>query len=372
MSLNRYVYYSAVIGGWAAYLAWLVAEMFLVRGERAVGLTGTLLAGALVGAAVGAGLKLVSGMAGAEWRQQIKSLWPGLVGGGIGGALGGLFGAVLYDKLALPPAVEWLPRALGWMLMGVGIGLAEGIYEQSSRKIRNGLIGGALGGLVGGVLFDRIALVGSDMPSRAVGFVCLGLAVGGMIGLAHVVLKEAWLTVLDGYRPGRQLILTADVTTLGRGDYLPLPFLGYGSREVETEHVRITRRSSGQFLAEDNHTRIGTVVNSQRIDGPVTLRDGDLLRLGSNIVRFNHRRRDASRDDIPIRGIEPPGGPPGGLPRGRPAGSISAPPPPPGGVSPSPSAPPPVGTSPPASRPSPSPPPPGGSPRIPPPPPPPS
>ena len=33
MSLNRLIYYSAVIGGWSAFLGWMVSEYLLSRGE---------------------------------------------------------------------------------------------------------------------------------------------------------------------------------------------------------------------------------------------------------------------------------------------------------------------------------------------------
>ena len=128
--------------------------------------------------------------------------------------------------------------------MGLGIGAVDGLYERSNSKIRNGLIGGGIGGLLGGLLFDPIQNLitsQSGMSSRATAFVILGICIGAMIGFTQVVLKEAWLTVLDGYRAGRQLILGQVVTYLGRGDHLPLPFLGPMNLELETEHVKITR-----------------------------------------------------------------------------------------------------------------------------------
>ena len=50
MSLYRFVYYSAVIGGWAAFIAWLLAETLVLRGENSVGFGQTVVSIALVGA----------------------------------------------------------------------------------------------------------------------------------------------------------------------------------------------------------------------------------------------------------------------------------------------------------------------------------
>jgi len=79
----------------------------------------------------------------------------------VGGAVGGLLGDILFTSFHLP-------RAFGWMIMGAGIGVVEGIYERSPAKLRNGLIGGAIGGLAGGFLFDPIlALIGSNSARAA-------------------------------------------------------------------------------------------------------------------------------------------------------------------------------------------------------------
>jgi hypothetical protein len=320
MSLNRFVYYCAVTGGWAALAAWLVAEWLFFRGDAwgaaLPGIVRDTLTAAIVGGVLGVGMWVVAGMTNARWAQLLKRARLGLVGGLLGGGLGGLVGAFLYSYVGAP-------RAFGWLIMGMGIGVAEGLYEHSRRKIRNGLIGGTIGGLLGGLLFDWIAVARSDMSGRATAFVILGLSVGVLIGLTHVVLKEAWLTVLDGYRPGRQLILSKDTTILGRAEHLALPFLGHADSELEPEHARITRQPNGQYLIEDNRTQIGTLVNSQPIHGPIVLRDGDLVKLGTNIVRFNHRHRRGQRGDStpgqarPGAGlpISPPPPPPVGYPR---------------------------------------------------------
>ncbi len=292
MSLNRFIFYCAVSGGWAALLAWMTAEWLFFRPHAwcgvAPGVVRDTLTAALVGGVLGSGLGIVSGMTNAQWQTLVRRAGMGLLGGVLSGGVGGLVGSVLY----------WLrfPRAVGWLVMGAGIGVAEGLYERSRRTMRHGLIGGALGGFFGGWLFEGIAGARLEMSGRATAFVVLGLSVGALIGLAHVVLKEAWLTVLDGYRPGRQLILNKDVTALGRAEHLALPFLGHADGELELEHARIVRRPDGQYMLEDCGGRLGTLVNSQRIQGSVSLHDNDVIKLGTNIVRFNHRQRTNTKE----------------------------------------------------------------------------
>ena len=107
------------------------------------------------------------------------------------------------------------------------------------------------------------------MSSRATAFVILGVCIGALIGLAQVILRDAWLTVLDGYRPGRQLILSHAVTVVGRAEHLPLPFIGPMNKDVELEHLKILRQPNGSYLLENNRSRIGTRLNDQTVQEKV-------------------------------------------------------------------------------------------------------
>jgi FHA domain len=289
MSLKRLIYYSAIIGGWSALLGWMVSEFSL---NPDGGRLSTTLTCALVGAAIGMGLNLVAGMANARLTQQLKRVLPGLLAGGVGGAVGGYLGDILVALIGIKF------RAIGWLVMGAGIGVVEGLYERSPAKLRNGLIGGAVGGLIGGFLFDPIfALMASSsrgMSSRATAFVILGMCIGILIGLVKVVFKDAWLTVLDGYRPGRQLILADAQTVLGRAEYAALPFMGPNDAAIDLVHARIVRQPNGRFTLEDNKSREGTRLNNVRIDAPAILNDGDVIRVGYNSIKFSERHRRAS------------------------------------------------------------------------------
>lgn len=283
MSLGRLVYYSAVLAGWAAFLAWAAME-FTVYGRLPEGVLAVALAGA-VGAAIGCAVNVAAGLGQGDATTVGGRALFGLAGGAIGGAVGGAVGNFAFQL--------GLSRAIGWMLMGIGIGVIDGLQERSASKLRNGLIGGATGGLIGGLVFDPlVALVGSatGMSSRAAALVVLGLAVGACIGLAQVVLKEAWLTVVDGYRPGRQLILSRPVTTLGRAEYLPLAFIGPMNADIGPEQVKISRHVDGGFVLEDHGGGALVAINRKGVAGAARLMDGDVIKLGPNLIRFNERR----------------------------------------------------------------------------------
>lgn len=287
MSLNRLIYYSVIIGGWSAFIGWWFSEMLLEDSTVLSDVMKVAMSCALVGAAIGAGLNLVAGMVNARWKQQSQRVVIGLLTGGIGGGLGGFLGQVLFNSFGLP-------RAIGWAVMGAAIGTVEGLYDRSPAKLRNGLIGGAMGGLAGGLLFEPIFKLfasNSGMSSRATAFVILGMFIGLLIGLIKVVLRDAWLTVLDGYRPGRQLILAEGETLIGRAEYAALPFAGRGDDALELIHARVLRQADGSYLVEDNQSKQGTSVNRVRINGRAPLKDGDILTIGSNSIRFSEKSR---------------------------------------------------------------------------------
>ena len=308
MSFGRLVYYTAILAGWSAFAAWLIAETTIHNRLPAFEV---LLTGGIVGAAIGCAVNVAASLSNFSLQSIVLRALPGLIGGAIGGAVGGYVGDLAYEM--------GLPRCLGWMLMGVGIGVLEGVQEKSLNKIRNGLIGGAVGGLFGGILFDpiqKLVASGNGMSSRAIAFVVLGLAIGACIGLAQVVLKEAWLTVVDGYRPGRQLILSRPVTLLGRAEYLPLPFIGAMNRDVALEHAKVTRQSDGGFVLEDLGAGPQVSLNQKPLASSTLLSDGDIIKIGPNIIRFNERHArhgsngDAKADQVPSQTKSPAPSPP--------------------------------------------------------------
>lgn len=287
MSFYRLIFYHAMLGGWAAFVGWFVSELILLR-RRGTELDATpiVLATALVGAAIGGGIALLGAVANGRLRGYGVRFTFCLCGGLLGGALGGFIGNYLAESQVVSSFIRVCLLVLGWMMVGLFIGGVEGVFDLSMKKIRNGLIGGAIGGLLGGLCFVPVVrLVGSDMSARAIAFVILGTCIGLFIGLAQIILREAWLTVEQGFRPGRQFVLNIPVTVLGTSERSQLPFIAFGAKGVEPIHLRIEQQDDGRFVVRDNGTRTGTFVNGQRVQEEL-LQDDDVIQLGPNVVRF--------------------------------------------------------------------------------------
>ena len=160
----------------------------------------------------------------------------------------------------------------------------KGGTGMAVRKIVNGAIGGALGGLLGGILFDVIGRLGDAVTGlsltqtpRTIGLVVLGMCIGLLISLAHVILKEASIKVEAGFRAGRQLILSKPETTVGRAESCDIGL--FGDTGVEKTHARIIKKGD-RYVLTDNNTPGGTFLNGERVDGPTPLRSGDLIGVG--------------------------------------------------------------------------------------------
>jgi pSer/pThr/pTyr-binding forkhead associated (FHA) protein len=64
----------------------------------------------------------------------------------------------------------------------------------------------------------------------------------------------------------------------------------FGDPAVERVHARIVQRRDS-YVLEDAGTPGGTWLNQQRIGQPIPLRSGDLIRVGSSVLRFGERQR---------------------------------------------------------------------------------
>ncbi|HEY7154070.1 MAG TPA: FHA domain-containing protein [Gemmataceae bacterium] len=293
MSFKLFIYYCALCGGWAAFLSWGVAQGAGIRDinnsyGRAAMIAAVL--GLLVAGAIGA----VDAVLNAVGFQRVVRIFVCLVIGLLGGMFGGLVGQALYSLMGLPYFV-------GWILTGIGIGASLGIYDllrgmmtagdmhMPLKKTLNGIYGGALGGLLGGFLFER--MYPNDQIPRtdlAIGLVILGLCIGLLIGLAQVVLKEAWIKVAKGFRAGRELLLSKDETTIGRAEGCDLGL--FGDNAIERLHARILLKNN-RYLLADADTPGGTFLNDARVSKPTPLKSGDVIRVGNSVIEFGERQK---------------------------------------------------------------------------------
>jgi hypothetical protein len=309
MSFRLFIYYCALCGGGGAFLGWAVGRPLAVAGNP-------ILAQGVKGMFLGLAVALALGLVDALWVFSLRRVVAvgvrvvtAVMVGTMGGLLGGLVGQALYGL------TEWSAfYVLGWTITGLLIGLSLGVFDLVAslalgqdpglalRKILKGVLGGTAGGILGGVLslllhdgWSRLLHSSSETEARlwspsAWGFVALGACIGLLIGLAQVILKEAWLKVEAGFRKGREVLLSKPEITIGRGESCDIGL--FGDPNVDKLHARI-RTQGDRYVLIDDGSGSGTYVNDERIRGPRALRSGDLIRLGKCVLRFGERQKQA-------------------------------------------------------------------------------
>jgi hypothetical protein len=308
MSFRRFIYYSAIAGGWAALAGWALGRPRLSGNP----IVDTGVKGAALGIFVALALGLVDGlwMSARRWVPLTVRTLVAAAGGTVSGFVGGVAGQALYGWFHMP--AMWV---FGWALTGLLIGASLGFYEimRSStwrenasgarRKIINGILGGAVGGAVGGTasLALKSAWAGvfqgrlaeQVLSPSATGFVVLGLSIGLAVGLAQVILKDAWVRVEVGFRAGREMLLSKDETTIGRGENCDIGL--FDDPFVSKRHAKILRKEASYILIPEASCKSPPRLNDSPIAGPTLLRSGDLIKLGHSQLRFQERQRRASQ-----------------------------------------------------------------------------
>jgi hypothetical protein len=304
MSFKLFIYYCALCGGWAAFLTWAVAQGSGLRGLSPLWLRAALIGG-MFGMLVAGAVGLVDALLNAVGAQRLLRIATCMALGLFAGMLCGLIGDLLR-ALTVRFLPEWLavvPITLGWVAAGVLIGGSIGAFDlaraaatgqdprASLKKVFNGVLGGFLGGLLGGLPFAVLAAAGDRYFPRSgltVGLVVFGTCIGLLIGLAQVVLKEAWVRVVSGFRAGRELMLTKDETVIGRAEGCDLGL--FGDAAVEKRHAAI-RLKNNRYLLCPLGEGVATYLNGRPVTGPTPLASGDEVRLGRSVLEFGERQK---------------------------------------------------------------------------------
>jgi hypothetical protein len=179
-----------------------------------------------------------------------------------------------------------LSRAIGWALFGGCIGMVHGIRSRSGSKIRNGVIGGLSGGFFGGLVVEYINLFSPDSwYARGVGFLVLGLLIGIFYGIVENKLAKASLLLLSGKSKNREFLLTQKLTNIGKSPVTEVGLSGYG--KVSDVHT-IIKREKNNFILTDAGSKTGTYVNDDKTRS-TKLKDGDVIRIGDAQFLFKRK-----------------------------------------------------------------------------------
>lgn len=314
------VFYLLIAGGLGGLLGWLVSEPFApgaiiplgvdtsskewqelfqrtIFHQNIFGLASGLFIGALIGGA--------SGWAQGSMKQIKRGLGLGAVMGAVAGGLGVWIASVVYAAMMAPyraadsihagSPIQLVARAVGWGIFGMLLGGGQAIATGSSQRIRQGAIGGLIGGAIGGVAFEISAFLlapvsktiepgRSDVGrfSRAIGLVCIGAGIGLFIGLVEMLMRSAWVRVLAGRNEGKEYLVDASRTIIGRSEMADIAL--YGDAQVAPQHAVIDRVNR-EYVLIDGGSPAQTFVNRQPVQ-QTALHDGDVIHIGQFELQF--------------------------------------------------------------------------------------
>jgi hypothetical protein len=281
-------------GGGAAFVASIIVAA-IGLGTLESNTLYSILVGAIFGMTVAGAFGIVDSVLNAPADQRLVRT----LGAAAFGIIGGLVAGMLCELMT--KITPWL-RFVGWTILGMAVGASINLYDLihsllsgkprglTKQRMAKGMIGGAWGGAAGGLLFSLLDLiqVQDSLPraSLATALVIVGMCIGLFAGLAHFIVKEAWVKVEAGFRPGREVVLDKTETTIGRAESCDLGL--FGDNSIDPTHARIERQGESYFLA-DAGGQGGTFLNNRRVTKSTKLHSGDLIRVGSSVLMFGER-----------------------------------------------------------------------------------
>lgn len=248
-----------------------------------------------VGLAIGAIMGMGEGIYYGSSNNAVKYA---AIGAGVGLALGfasGFIAQMIYSFL-LNDTDEYtselylaVVRALGWGILGAGIGVSIGLIKPEKMRILNCTLGGLAGGFVGGFLFNYISASVSlgendtGTISRLVGIVIMGALIGLGIGLLEQFAKAAWLKVIRGEFEGKEYLVFEGTTSIGNSGKNTIVL--FKDKLVAPFHCDIVQEGN-KYVLVDKGSPMGTVVNGMRVTRHV-LKQGDAIAIGNSVLIFN-------------------------------------------------------------------------------------
>ena len=314
MVLFLRVYWNALAGALGGLLGWLLFGAF--GDKHSAHFSQWFLGGGLLGGFIG---YCVVGVEAVRDRSLLRfcrlaayGLLLGTAGGALGMALGEEVNFYLVGRLLASGAPdaggtrgggrmlgEILSRGLGWLLLGVAVGLSEGIASRSFKKLAYGILGGALGGFLGGALYGLIKALERDpagafvLWGEAVGLMILGACIGACSPLVQAAFQPASVRVVRGWQEGREYPVLRDETLLGRDEHADIAL--FRDMRIEKQHALIRRDQGRYILANRGAPPEQTRVNDAPVADSTPLADGDRIQLGNVVLRFQMREAKATK-----------------------------------------------------------------------------
>ncbi|MBX3118120.1 MAG: FHA domain-containing protein [Fimbriimonadaceae bacterium] len=311
----RQIFFKAFIAAVGGLIAWMIWEPQFpasaadkgawAQNERWLMLT----LGVLVGFALGA----TNGWAQGSKTHLIRMGLLGALCGAVAAVLGHSIAGAVYATTPDQFVVRMLTRAVALSLLGACIGAGVGLAGATGRRIVVGVLGGLIGGAIAGILFDPLALLLGDfivqikggtervvdgvtqrttetgIVPRALYSILMPLFIGLFMGVLDRVVRTAWLRLNLGRNEGKEWVVDAQRTYIGRSEGAHVPL--FGDSNIGPLHACIAKVGDNYILM-DSGTPLGTFLNGQKVT-QAPLFDGAQIQVGQNVLIFQLRAGSA-------------------------------------------------------------------------------
>ena len=145
----------------------------------------------------------------------------------------------------------------------------------------------------------------------------LGACIGSLSALVRGLFQPASLRIVAGWQEGREYPLEKEKNRIGRDEHADIPI--FRDMQVEKKHVIICREGPRYVLINQGAPPDATRVNDLPVIDRRELADGDRIRLGKVLMRFQMRaaqNRRARPAGAPRAGPLLPPAPPQAIPQG--------------------------------------------------------
>ena len=224
----------------------------------------------------------------------------------LGGAIGGFAAQQIYYPLSEQATKKALsadtyeefvkimsnslhvPRAIGFMLVGIMIGVGLGVAARSVRRGQNAVLGGAVGGFIGGFMFDYISSwIGAEsgFVPRLIALTLTGALIGFAIGLVDDIRRDLWLEIVSGGMAGKQFIVWEERCMIGSDSSCDITLIK--DPAIAPQHAVLTR--SGAVMRIE--VQPGSPMIS--VDGVSTesavLSGSSMIQIGGTVLRIGQK-----------------------------------------------------------------------------------
>jgi hypothetical protein len=224
----------------------------------------------------------------------------------IGGALGGIAAQQIFYPLARDATAKaleaesyeeytailanslHLPRGIGFMLVGLAVGIGLGFAARSVKRGQNAVIGGLVGGFIGGYLFDYISIwfgAESGTAPRIVAFAVTGTLIGLGIGLVDDLRRDLWLEIASGGMAGKQFIVWEQRCVVGSDPSCDITLIK--DPAIAPQHAALVRSGSGvtvECLPGSPAIRVDGV---DTVNSPIS--EGSMIQIGQTVLRVGQK-----------------------------------------------------------------------------------